>query len=93
MRRIVVHILLIGFLFHTLSCEISFQSNEVSIKQQLHDFIHSNVELNETEWYPLPEGDGPIQAKRYIQFIVTKVLPCLMNYTVSNLLILFQFQF
>lgn len=32
--------------------------------------------------YPLPGGDGPIQAKHYIQELVTTTLPCLFNYTV-----------
>lgn len=85
---VVAQILFIVILCHTLSSEILFKTNESSLQQQLNDFVQGNVEFNETEWYPLPEGDGPIQAKRYIQFIVTKVLPCLYNYTVSFSLLL-----
>ena len=30
-----------------------------------------------------PGGDGPIQAKHYVQEIVSTSMPCLMNLTVS----------
>jgi hypothetical protein len=39
-------------------------------------------------WYPEPGGDGPVQAKRYIQFLVTTVLPCLFDYNVYSYVLL-----
>lgn len=45
-------------------------------------FFNLFTKVRTDQIYPLPGGDGPIQAKHYIQELVTTTLPCLFNYTV-----------
>ena len=45
-------------------------------------FLFALISLSISDIYPIPGGDGPIQAKHYIQELVTTTLPCLYNYTV-----------
>lgn len=60
-----------------LTLSVLVLANYATFAELEQQMMNSNI-----TWYPEPGGNGPVQAKRYIQFLVTTVLPCLFDYNV-----------